>query len=350
MYFKNNYKKYTRNNLNNILLIIFFIVISIIIYIIFIHNNNNKFYFSISDRRTNKNKLRIMQYNVEFLFLNYDNENNCPGKGCTWKSNEDILEHLKFISNIIKKLNPDIVNLCEIQNYNSLQGIIKYLNPSYKGYFINDYTKINTQNVGLISNIVPNKLYKSNYSQLYPIIKSNCDYSGTNNYINFYKHYIAEFYINNINIVLIGVHLKAFFDSSSCAKKEAQAEIIRNIILNYKNINKSMNKYEFIVLGDFNDFDNNILDVENNKSKSNVFKILEKDCDLINATKKIKKEDRISNKFVNKNNNIKSSLLDYVLVTKNLYSKIINIFIYKDFDIYNKYNSDHLPLVVDFEF
>jgi hypothetical protein len=347
MYIKNNYKKYAKNNFYNILFILIFMVISIIIYVLFIYSN--KFYFNINDRRVNKNKLRIMQYNVEYLFLNYDNENNCPGKGCTWKSNQDIMKHLEFISNIIKKLNPDIVNLCEIQNYNSLQGILNYLSPSYKGYFINDYTKINNQNIGLISRIAPNKLYKSNYSQLYPIIKSNCNYNESRNYVNFYKHYVAEFYINNINIVLIGVHLKAFFDSESCSKKEAQAEIIRNIIFNYKYNNK-YGFAEFIVIGDLNEYDNTVLDNQNDKSKSNVFKILEKECKLINATKKIKKKNRISNKYIDKQNNVQLSLLDYVLVSKNLYSKISNIFIYNTFNLNNKYNSDHLPLIVDFEF
>lgn len=347
MFIKNNLKK---NNLNNILFIFIFIVIAIIIYVLFIHNNNNnKFYFNISDRRTNKKKLRIMQYNVYLLFLDYNNENNCPGKGCIWKSNQEVMKHLEFISNIIKKLNPDILNLCEIQNYNSLQGILNYLDSNYKGYFENDYKKINDQNIGLISKIVPNKLYKSNYSELYPIIKSDCEYSRTNKYIKFYKYYIAEFYINKINIVLIGLHLKALKDPAISSSeifeiKKAQIKIIRNIILNYES------KYEFIIIGDFNDFDNNILDVKNNKSKSNIFEILEKECKLINATKMIKKEDRYSFKSKDKNNNIRLSLLDYVLVSKNLYPKISNIFIYKNFDIYNKYNSDHLPLVVDFEF
>ena len=34
----------------------------------------------------------------------------------------------------------------------------------------------------------------------------------------------------------------------------------------------------------------------------------------------------------------------------NLINKVSDVFIYKDFDIWNKYNSDHLPLVIDFEF
>jgi hypothetical protein len=38
------------------------------------------------DRRENKNNLRIMQYNVEWLFLDYYKAADCPGDGCTWKN------------------------------------------------------------------------------------------------------------------------------------------------------------------------------------------------------------------------------------------------------------------------
>ena len=36
------------------------------------------------DRRDNKNSFRLMQYNVEWLFLDYYSAADCPGNGCTW--------------------------------------------------------------------------------------------------------------------------------------------------------------------------------------------------------------------------------------------------------------------------
>ena len=36
----------------------------------------------ISDRRTNSSRLRLMQYNVEWLFI--DQFGSCPGSGCAW--------------------------------------------------------------------------------------------------------------------------------------------------------------------------------------------------------------------------------------------------------------------------
>ena len=325
---------YNKYNFKNILLICFIVSV---VYTINVYCN--KVYFRIDDKKNYKN-IRIMQYNVEYLFLNYNSDKDCPGNGCTWKSKQDVLEHLNFVSTIIKKINPDIVNLCEIQNYNSIQEILNNLDNSYSGYFVNDYQSINKQNVGLISKIKPNKIYKSNDLQLITNSNKKCD--NTTN-ISFRKHYVAEFYLNNIDIVLIGVHLKAFFDTYSNAIKEAEIKIIRDIILSYDD-----NKHEFIVIGDFNDFDDDVLDIEEHKSRSNVFEILKKDCNLFNANKKIKKSNRYSDIYKD-GNNITYSLLDYVLVSKQLYYKIRNIFIYNNFDLFDKYNSDHMPLVVDFE-
>ena len=38
------------------------------------------------DRRSNLKSLRIVQYNTEWLFIDYYPNSNCPGNGCTWKT------------------------------------------------------------------------------------------------------------------------------------------------------------------------------------------------------------------------------------------------------------------------
>ncbi len=44
---------------------------------------------SNNDRRTDKTTFRLVQYNVEWLFIDYYSSANCPGNGCTWKTIED---------------------------------------------------------------------------------------------------------------------------------------------------------------------------------------------------------------------------------------------------------------------
>ena len=39
---------------------------------------------SVGDRRQNKNALRLVQYNAEWLFIDYCSSAKCPGTGCPW--------------------------------------------------------------------------------------------------------------------------------------------------------------------------------------------------------------------------------------------------------------------------
>ena len=78
----------------------------------------------IGDIRKNKNTLRIMQYNVEWLFIDYYSNMDCPGNGCTWKNESEAEIHMNYVSNIVKELNPDIINFCEIEGCDEL-NIVK---------------------------------------------------------------------------------------------------------------------------------------------------------------------------------------------------------------------------------
>ena len=51
---------------------------------------------SHGDRRSDKSKLRIAQYNVEWLFIDYYSEMNCPGEGCTWKNVTEAQTHMDY--------------------------------------------------------------------------------------------------------------------------------------------------------------------------------------------------------------------------------------------------------------
>lgn len=54
------------------------------------------------DRWTNKNKLRIVQYNVEWLYgLPVTN----PGNGCTWKNMTEATIHMDYVTDAVKDLN-----------------------------------------------------------------------------------------------------------------------------------------------------------------------------------------------------------------------------------------------------
>mmetsp|Transcript_44187 Transcript_44187/g.86399 ORF Transcript_44187/g.86399 Transcript_44187/m.86399 type:complete len:1035 (+) Transcript_44187:51-3155(+) len=89
------------------------------------------------DRRPNKNKLRLVQYNVEWLFLNYSNAAKCPGTGCAWANESQATEHLDRIVKVLDHLKPDLVNMCEVQGCNEMHAVADSLDDgNFKPYLL----------------------------------------------------------------------------------------------------------------------------------------------------------------------------------------------------------------------
>jgi exonuclease III len=307
------------------------------------------------DRRENKNKLRIVQYNVEWLFIDYCGSSDCPGNGCTWKNESEANSHLKSVIQVITKLKPDIINFCEIEGCDELNMLREGLNSN----IFNSYLKKGTdgatgQNVGQLTKIDPLvSLYRSDERVSYPIENSQCGYTGSPNTSGVSKHYITEYKINNIDIAFIGAHLLAFpTDSTRCAEREAQAMVLQKVIEGY--VKKG---YEIILLGDLNDYDGEVLDANNDKPTSLVLEILKGQgvYQLFNIAETIFQKERYT-AWWDKNSDCKSvptefSMIDHILVSEYLREKVINAYIYHGYEEKcGIYNSDHYPVVVDFEF
>ena len=113
-------------------------------------------------------------------------------------------------------------------------------------------------------------LYRTDTHFSYPIHNSNCNYLGPPGKTSVSKHYITQFTINDIKIAMIAAHFLSMpTDPERCTKREAQALVMQNIIKQY--IKKD---FEIIFIGDLNDYDNEILDINNNKPTSQVLDIL----------------------------------------------------------------------------
>jgi exonuclease III len=312
------------------------------------------------DRRINKNNLRLVQYNVEWLFIDHYNSSDCPGDGCTWKNVSMANTHMNYVSKVVSELEPDILNLCEVEGCDELNILISQINNNKYIPYLKKGTDTSTgQNVGMISQIDPIiNLYRTENRYDYPIKDSKCNYTGTGGNTGVSKHYITEFFINNINIAFIGAHLLAIpTDPLRCAEREAQAMILQKIIANYYNLG-----YEIIMLGDFNDYDGEVLDLNNHIPISYVLDILKgkygdkKDVyHLYSVAENINQSLRFSD-WYDAHDNCKTvkddfSMIDHILVTEHLKNKIKNVFIYHGYEEYcGKYNSDHYPVIVDFIF
>jgi hypothetical protein len=314
-----------------------------------------------SDRRSNSKSLRIVQYNTEWLFIDYYSNSDCPGNGCTWKNASEAKTHLSYVSNVIKQLNPDILNICEIEGCDELHYLLESSNISngYAPYLKKGTDTATGQNVGILTKIDPIvDLYRTESRISYPMINSKCGYVGTAGTTGVSKHYITEYAIENMKIAMIGAHLLAFpTDTMRCAEREAQASVLQSVIYEY-----IQQKYEIIMLGDFNDFDENVVDANNNIPTSQVLDILKGKSmgtqkqlyQLYSVAQLMKKNTRYTD-WYDKNNDCKSlptefSMIDHILVSENILNKITNAFIYQGYDEYcGKYNSDHYPVVIDID-
>jgi exonuclease III len=297
--------------------------------------------------------IRLVQYNVEWLFIDYYANAKCPGSGCPWSNQSQAETHLQYVSNVIKELKPDIVNFCEVEGINELNMVA---NGSYKTYLKPGTDTSTGQNVGLLTKIAPTKdLYRTEARYNYPIPASKCGYTGEPGTSGVSKHYITEFRINNIDIALIAAHLLAFpTDKTRCTEREAQAQVLQQVIYGYYE-----RDYEIIVLGDFNDFDGETVDANDNIPISQVLDILKgyrgdyaSKYKLVSIAETIQKTDRFSDWYDENNNCISTStefsMIDHILVTEKIQNSIVNSFFYHNYDEFcGTYNSDHYPLVID---
>jgi exonuclease III len=313
---------------------------------------------NMGDRRSNKDKLRLVQYNVEWLFIDYYSSMNCPGSGCTWTNQSEAEIHMDYVSKVVKQLNPDIINFCEVEGCDELNILKDKLHDNtYKPYLKKGTDTSTGQNIGMLTRIDPLvNLYRTDLKYNYPIAGSKCGYVGSGGSSSVSKHYITEFEFNGYNIAFIAAHLLAIpSHPARCAQREAQASILQKVIFGY--VNKG---YEIIMIGDFNDYDAEVLDVNNNKPTSRVLNILkgyQGDLsgfyELHNVAENISQKERFSDWWDSDNNcNTASekdySMIDHILVTDIIRKNIENVHIYHGYSEYcGKYNSDHYPVVLD---
>lgn len=317
-----------------------------------------------SDRRPSNNSLRIVQYNVEWLFMDYYSQADCPGQHCPWSNTSEAEIHMNYVSNIVKTLNPDILNLCEVEGCDELNMLIDNLEygeteskKTYKPYLKKGTDSATGQNVGMITRIDPDiDLYRTDLRYDYPVPGSKCGYTGAPGTSGVSKHYITEFTVASTKIAMIGLHLLAYpTDPQRCAEREAQAQVLQNIIYGY-----TSQKYEVIVLGDFNDFDGRVVDANNNLPISQVLDIVKGNVgeyngkyQLFSVAETMVQDTRFTD-WYDENNNCVSvptefSMIDHVLVTSYLLDRLNNSYIYHGYDEFcGKYNSDHYPIVIDF--
>ena len=311
-------------------------------------------FLSIFPRLTTS--LRLVQYNAEWLFIDHYSQFDCPGTQCTWKNTTEAYIHLDYVSRVVAYLAPDILNVCEVEGIHELQLVAdtvvsEFPDLSYTPYLIPGTDTATGQNVGLLSRIAPNvPLYRTEEKYEYPIAGSQCGYTGSPSKTGVSKHYITEFTLWDMPVAMISAHLIAIpTDPSRCAQREAQAMILQGVVAGFLE-----KEYGVIVIGDMNDYDGTVLDMNGNLPKSRVLDILKNNGSLDTAMVQLLSMDRYSDWWDSDSDCTTSSQMDYsmidhILVSENIQKYIANVFVYHGYpEFCGKYDSDHFPVVVDF--
>jgi endonuclease/exonuclease/phosphatase family metal-dependent hydrolase len=329
-------------------------------------NTNDTQCYTVSSAVTHTvSSVRIMQYNVEWLFLK--TYNGCPGTSCTWPNLAEATTHMQYVANVIRSFNPDIVNLCEVEGCYELSQLNGLLGNAYTPYLLFGTDTSTGQNVGVLTKYSPSvSLQRTSNTHTYPVAGSHCNYTGTGS-SGVSKHYYTTYKFNELTVYFVGTHLLAIpTEPSRCASREAQASVLQELVVGLlggidpktgqvvKNDNVGL-----ILAGDMNDFDAEIEDANNNQPTSivlNILKGLSGDYaftyELSSAAAFVSQSERYTD-WWDPNGDCKSSpnemsMLDHVLMTPNLINKVKNVLMPHTYSEYcGTYNSDHFPIIVD---
>eukprot|EP01137_Pigoraptor_chileana_P012024 Opistho-2@63798 len=321
---------------------------------------------SPGDRRPNKNALIVAQFNAEFLFrFRPECTANTGASGClgmsVWTTAAQVNAHLDAVAEIIRDLDADVLNLVEVEDCYILEQLNSRLSGMGYRYYVSRNTDTATnQHVALLTRVDPQvslSFYSGTTAIPVPGSQCNASSSGTTSVSKNYYTEIAPTVGNggpSIPIRLIGTHLKAFpFDPPSCQQREGQAINLRKSLSAslVDGVSKAV-----IMFGDLNDYDDNVTDSDSNVPVSRALSILrgttlntDASPVLRNVASLIPKQRRFSSSYYDRGVP-KVGLIDHILVSDELWSRIVSVDAYQKHDAFNGVTSDHWPIVVIFDF
>jgi endonuclease/exonuclease/phosphatase family metal-dependent hydrolase len=311
------------------------------------------------DRRPDRTRLRVISFNVEWLFC------GCDGRG-PWNGPEEAQQHLEEVGDVVATLRPDILAVQEVQNCDMLARLGDYLRsrhgmPDYRPYLVPGTDTATGQNVGLLSLVDPfvNVVRSTNRVE-FPVPGSRCGTTVGNSAIS--KHFVSRFNINGMNVAILGVHFVAFpMRTDRCLQREAQASVLRGLI------NERLAAGDQVIaLGDLNDYSDRVLDFpDNNVPVSQVMRII-RDGLPAGMAGANSSENRISlrpaeeaaprffeqlatiewaSRYTAAYSVTRLSAIDHILLTEPLWQRVVGTSIYHGYP--RETVSDHWPVVVD---
>lgn len=301
------------------------------------------------DRRPDRTRLRIVSYNVEWLFC------GCDGRG-PWTSPEEAQQHLEEIGDVIAEIKPDILAMQEVQNCDMLRRLAEYLSTKhsltgYRPYLVPGTDTATGQNVGLLSLIDPfTDVVRTANRVAFPVPGTTCGTNTGTSAVS--KHFVARFRVNNVAMAFIGMHFVAFpLRTDRCLQREAQASVLRGLV-----DERLKEGEQVVVLGDMNDYSDRVLDFpDNNRPVSRVMRIIRDGLPTSNTSVPLH-EARASfneqlgavpweSRYTCAYSGTRLSAIDHILLSTPLWNRVRSVNIWHGYP--RDTVSDHWPVIVD---
>ncbi len=279
------------------------------------------------DHRAASDRLVLMAWNAEFLW-----DGRPPEEGkidFEWRGSPEKAEaHMADLAAVVRKHDPDILHLSEVENLRALETFNdKFLAESgYRAYFVPGTDTATGQDVALLSRVELESIGRDSRRG-----RSGSVRKGVS------KHYVATLRAGDLRLGLVGVHLLARpHQESRVADREAQADAVRGMARELVEGGRSV-----VVWGDLNDFDGRTLDRSGNRPITRVLEWIrdldpgDPSDDLINVAERLPSRQRYTNG---------RDAIDHVLVSSDLAERIVEVEIPHDHD--PRAVTNHFPILV----
>ncbi|HEX8385947.1 MAG TPA: endonuclease/exonuclease/phosphatase family protein [Rubricoccaceae bacterium] len=283
---------------------------------------------------------RVASFNVEFLF---DGEGDEGQADFPWKGDPVLArEHRDEIGAVIRALDADVLLMPEVENLAVLQMLIaeSLADLGYTPHLVPGQDSFTGQNLGILSRVPIEATGRTDERTAVGV--SDRVYGVS-------KNVWARMTLDGTPVTLIGVHFLAQPDNPERRpQREAQAEVIRRLV-----VQETAAGREVIVMGDFNDLDDQVLDRRGSVPIADVLAAIKRagegpEDDLVNVIGDVPQAMRFTNLYDRNSDGVVGpddlSAIDHVLLSPALYARVRDVRYVHAHDPFEV--TDHFPIVV----
>lgn len=308
--------------------------------------------------------LRIVTWNAELL--------KAPGfRGGEidkYRYNHGRVLHMERVAALIETLNPDILNLVEINSREAVELLVKILHEKglteFQGYHVDSHDTFTQMDVALITKFKPDDVDGAAIRTIYsekddPTWRQSFSFERSNGEVgkestSLSRNSLYYFTIGHHKLGFLGLHLKANpRDARANARRMAEKDVAVRVI----HAEIAARSYQPLVLGDLNDFDPDVPDCDDLQDTMTTVLADLKDFDksqpgneLVNVASIIERQaDRYTSHWDKNENGAHDaedvySMIDHILLPREMMPYVKRVFISHAVGMDT---SDHFPVVVD---